>query len=110
MAVTITAPVPVAHAGESDPALYPQVSVGTAFPDIVGATTTSGGNVNINIAAPEVLADVTVTIVATLLAYTSAGKLKYVPGAPGLYTVTVTDVTSGDKLVTQIEVFGSEGV
>ena len=110
MALAITAPVPVTHAGEVDPALYPQGSVGTAFPDIVGTCTTSGGVVKVKITADEVLADVTVSVTATLLAFTTAGILSYIPGAPGMYTVTVTDVTAGTSVTTQIQVYQSSGV
>ena len=111
MALAITAPVKqAARSGEYDPALYAQAVMGSAFPDIVGTCTTSGGQVSVNIAADEVAADVTVTVTATLLAFTTASILKYIPGAPGLYTVTVTDVTAATSTTTQIEVFGSEGV
>jgi hypothetical protein len=105
MAVTITAPVPVTHSGETDPALYPQVIGGSAFPDIVGANTTSGGSIKVTISAPEDgVPTVSVFVTATLLAYTTAGKLVYVPDLPGLYTVTVLDVSAAVSAVTTIEV------
>lgn len=111
MATTITAPVPVTHSGEYDPALTPQVVVGQAFPDIVGACTTSAGSVKINITAPvDGIPDVTVTLTATLLTYTSAGKLAYIPSSPGKYKVVVTDVTAVESVTVYIQVEESEGV
>lgn len=110
MATTITAPVPVTHSGESDPAQYPQVIAGQQFPDIVGASTTAAGNIKVAISSGEANVDVEVTVVAAANAYTTANKLKYTAAAPGLYTVTVTDVTAGEVATTKVQVFGSEGV
>lgn len=110
MPTTVTAPVPVTHAGESDPAIYVQSIVGSAFPDIVGTNTTSGGNINVEIYGPQANVDVVVTVVATTTTFTTAGKLKYIPLAPGLYTVKVTDIAAAQVAVMQIQVFGSEGV
>jgi hypothetical protein len=107
MALAITAPVPVAHSGEQDPAQYAESIVGAALPDVVGTTTTSGGNVTVEVSSDVANADVSVTFAATVFAFTSAGKLSYIPGAPGLYTVKVTDVTAGTSVSTQIEVFES---
>jgi hypothetical protein len=110
MALAVTAPVPVTHSGESDPAQYPQVIAGTAFPDIVGTTDTSGGNVEVTISGENAGATVKVTVVATVFAFTTAGKLAYTPSGPGMYQVSVKDVTSGNTVVTNVQVFGSEGV
>ncbi len=111
MPTTITAPVPVTHAGESDPAQFVQSIVGAALPDIVGASTTAAGNINVRYSAPiDGIPDVTVTVVAAANAYTTAGKVAYVPTVPGLYTVTVTDVTAGQSVASVIQVFESEGV
>lgn len=110
MALAITAPVPVTHSGESDPAQYPQVSAGSAFPDIVGTMDTSAGNLDVTISSPVMAGQVKVTLTATLLAFTTAGKLQFIPSSPGLYTVTVKDVTSGNSVSVQIQVFGSEGL
>ena len=58
MALAITAPVPVTHSGESDPAQYPESVTGKAFPDIVGTNTTSGGNITVQITGPDANVDV----------------------------------------------------
>jgi|SwirhisoilCB2_FD_contig_31_35137821_length_550_multi_3_in_0_out_0_1 sarcosine oxidase gamma subunit len=105
MALAITAPVPVAHSGESDPAQFAEALVGEALPDIVGTTDTSGGNVKIEVSGPQV--DAAITFAATLFAFSTAGKLMVVPQAPGMYSVKVTDVTSGNEVDSQIEVFES---
>lgn len=110
MAVAITAPVaPTPASGEVDVPLFAEVSQGQALPDVVGTTTTSGGNVKVEITSPEG-PYVSVVFAATLLAFTSAGKLSYVPNTGGKHTITVTDVTSGDKSSTTVLVQLSEGV
>lgn len=106
MALAITAPVTVTHAGEVDPALTPQGTEGTAFPDFVGTTDTSGGNVDVTISSPVMGCQVKVTVTATVFAFTTAGKLQFIPAAPGMYTVSCKDVTSGNTVTTTIEVFG----
>lgn len=111
MALAITAPVPVTHSGEVDPALTPQSEVGVPLADIVGTMTTSAGVAKVRISAAESgVPDVTVSVTATLLAFTTAGILSYIPQALGMYTVSVTDVTAGTTVTTTIEVFSSEGV
>lgn len=111
MATTITAPVPVVHSGEYDPALTPQISAGSLFPDFVGACTTSAGNIRIRVTAPvDGIPDVAITFAATLLTYTSAGKLAYIPTVPGKYKVDVTDITAGETATVYIQVMESEGV
>jgi len=99
MALAITTPV----AGT-------QVSMGEEFPDIVGTCVTSGGAIDVRITADEVNCDITITLTASTTNYTTASIIKYVPGAPGVYTVRVTDVTDGGHVEVQIQVFQSEGV
>lgn len=111
MATTITAPVPVTHSGEYDPALTPQTVVGAPLPDVVGACTTSAGSVNVRITCPvDGVPDVTVTLTATLLTYTSAGKLSYIPSYPGKYRMDVTDVAAAETATVYIQVEETEGV
>ena len=109
MATTITAPVAVTHAGEYDPALTPQSVMGQALPDIVGGCTTTAGQIKVTISNDNA-PDVSIFLTAASNLYTSAAKLAYVPNTPGMYKVTVLDVTAGETVTTTIEVFQSAGV
>lgn len=105
MATTITAPVvPAPASGQQNVQQYVESTTGKALPDIVGASTTAAGNIKIDISGPDE-AEASVTIAAAANAYTTAGKFQYIPNKPGLYKITVTDVTAGETAETTVEVF-----
>lgn len=104
MATTITAPVvPAAQPGQQNLQQYPQSNVGEPLPDITGASTTAAGNMKIEITGEDL--DVSFVVAAAANAYTTAGKFSYIPERPGLYKVTVTDVTADETVETTVEVF-----
>ena len=104
MATTITAPVvPAAQPGQQNVQQYPQSLVGEPLPDITGASTTAAGSIKIEITAEEL--DVRFYVTAATNAYTTANKFSFVPEKPGLYTITVTDVTAAETVEATVEVF-----